>query len=86
MLFGPILWATGFSCRLHRWLEQVVQVDQVVGHHVQAKYGTDVPLAAQFELLLSAESLQPSEHLFDATAGIDRPGIAHVAGGAAIDC
>ncbi len=93
MFFGPHLWATGFSCRLHRWLEQVAQADQVVGDHVQAKYGTDVLLAAQFELPQPSERLllrrslrlEPTKYLFDATASIDRLGVAHVTGGAAID-
>ena len=63
----------------------VAQADQVVGDHMQAKYGTDFVLAAQFELVQPAERLDPTVPLFDATAGIDRLGVAHMAGGAAID-
>ena len=101
MLFWAHLWATGCSCRLHHGLllrrklrqEQVAQADQVVGDHMQAKHGTDFVLAAQFELAQSAECLllrrslrlEPTEHLLDPPVGIDRLGIAHVTGGAAID-
>ena len=85
MFFGPHLCATGFSCRLHGGLEQVAQADQVVVDHVQAKYGTDVLLAAQFELPQPSERLEPTKYLFDATACIYLLGIAHMAGGAAID-
>ena len=35
MLFGPHLWATGYSCRLQGGLEQVAQADRVVGDYVQ---------------------------------------------------
>ena len=56
--FWAHLWAAGCSCRLQhgRLLrsrlrqEQVAQADQVVGDHMQAKYGTDFVLVAQFEL------------------------------------
>ena len=36
VLFWVQLWTTCGSCRLHRWLEQVAQADQVVSDHVQA--------------------------------------------------
>ena len=85
LLFGAHLWGTCCSCRLYGGLEQVAQADRVVGDHVQAKHGTDVVLAAQFELAQSAERLEPTKHLFDPPAGIDRLGVAHMAGGAAID-
>ena len=93
MLFGPHLWATDYSCRLHGWLEQVAQADQVVGDHVQTEHSTDSVLAAQFELPQSAERLllrrslrlEPTKYLFDRPAGIDRLGVAPVTGGAAID-
>jgi hypothetical protein len=62
------LWATDCSCCLHHGLllrrrlrqKQVAQADQVVGDYVQAQHGTDVLLAAQFELPQSAKRLEPT--------------------------
>jgi hypothetical protein len=85
VLFWAFIWATGCSCRLHHGLQQVAQADQVVGDPMQAKHGTDFVLAAQFELTQSAVCLDPTKYLFDSTAGMDRLGVAHVAGGATID-
>jgi hypothetical protein len=85
VLFDPHHWATDYSCHLYPGLEQVAQADQVVGDHVQTEYGTDTFLAAQFELPQSVERLEPAERLLDSPSGIDRLGVAHVAGGAAID-
>ena len=80
------LWATACSCSLHHCrFEQVAQPDQVVGDHVQAKHRTHLVGAAQLELAQTAPLLDPAKHLLDAAAGIDRLGVALVAGGAAID-
>ena len=85
MLFGPHHWATDYSCRLHGGLQQVAQAAQIVGDHVQTEHSTDFVMAAQFELAQSAERLEPTKYLFDPPAGIYLLGVAHVAGGAAID-
>ena len=77
----------------HRWPEQTAQLDQVVGDPMQAKHGADLFGAAQLELAQSAPllllrrrlRLDPAQHLLDATAGVDRLGVALMAGGAAID-
>jgi hypothetical protein len=60
-------------------------VDQVVGDHMQAEHGNDIGLAARLELAQAAELLGPADHLFDPSAGIDRFGVALMAGGTAID-
>jgi len=46
---------------------------------------THLACAAQFELAQAAPLFDPAEHLLDAPAGVDRLGVAVVAGGAAID-
>ena len=79
------LWATTCSCRRHRRFEQVAQPDQVVGDHVQPKHRTHLVCAAQLELAQPAPLFDPAKHLLDAAAGIDRLGVARMAGGAAID-
>ena len=79
------LWATGCSCRRHRWFEQVAQPNQVVGDHVQAKHRTHLVGAAQLELAQTAPLLDPAKHLLDAAVGIDRLGVALMAAGADID-
>jgi len=81
----PHLWATCRSCGLQLAVEQVAQADQVVGDHVQTKHRTDVLSAAHFELAQPAPLLDPAKHLLDTAAGVDRLGLALVAGGAAID-
>ena len=45
---------------------------------MQAKYGTDVLLAANLDLAQPAKSLAPTKHLLDPSAGMDRLGVAHV--------
>jgi hypothetical protein len=81
----PHLWATSSSCRRHRRSEKVAQPDQVVGDHVQAKHCTHLFGAAQLELTQPTPLFDPAEHLLDAAAGVDRLGVALVAGGAAIN-
>ena len=72
-----------------RGAEQIAEADQVVGDHVQTKHRSDLFGAAQFELAQTAPlvlqrrrlCLDPGKHLLDAPAGIDRHGVALVAGG-----
>jgi hypothetical protein len=52
---------------------------------VQPKHRGDLFGAADFELTQTAPLFDPAEHLIDAAAGVDRLGVALVAGGAAID-
>lgn len=78
-------WPTCHSCRRHYRIEQVAQADQVVGDHVQAKHRTHLACAAQLELAQAAPLFDPAKHFLDAAAGIDRLGVALVAGCAAID-
>ena len=67
-------------------------MDQVLGDHVQTEHCSDLFGAAQFELTQSTPllllrrrlRLDPGKHLLDAPAGIDRLGIALVAGGAPV--
>jgi len=74
------------SCRLHRrGTEQIAQADQVVGDHVQAEHRSDLFGAAQLELTQPAPLLDPAKHLLNPAAGVDRLGVALVAGGAAIN-
>lgn len=78
-------------------LEDVFQADQVVSDHVQAEHPAEFSLARaarasgtiglwpRQELAQPASLFEPANNLLDATSGIDRLGIAHVAGGAAIN-
>ena len=52
---------------------------------MQTKHRSDLFGAAQLELAQTAPLFDPAKHLLDAAAGIDRLGVALVAGGAAID-
>jgi hypothetical protein len=52
---------------------------------VQAKHCTHLACAAQLELALTAPLFDSAKHLLDATASVDRLGVALVAGGAAVD-
>lgn len=52
---------------------------------MQSKDSAHLACAAQLELAQPAPLLDPTKHLLDAAAGIDRLGVALVAGGAAID-
>ena len=90
----PYLWAKRCSRCLHRrGTEQVAQADQVVGDHVQVKHTAHLFDASQFELAQTTPlillrrrlRLDSGKHLLDAPAGLDRLGVALVAGGAAIN-
>lgn len=72
----PHFRATRCSCRHHRWFDQIAQADQVVVDHVQAKHRADLFGAAQLELAQTAPLFDPTKHLLDAAAGIDRLGVA----------
>ena len=52
---------------------------------MQAKHSAHLLGAAQLELAQTAPLLDPAEYLLDSTAGIDRLGVALMAGGAAVD-
>ena len=52
---------------------------------MQAKHRTHLVGATHFELTQPAPLFDPAKHLLDATAGVDRLGVALVPGGAAID-
>lgn len=53
---------------------------------MQAKHRTHLAYAAQLELTQTAPLFDPAKHLLDAATGVDRLGVALVAGSAAIDC
>ena len=82
----PHLWTKCCSCRLHRCgTEQIAEADQVVGDHMQVKHRSYLLGAAQFKLAQYAPLFDPSKHLLDAPAGIDRICVSLVAVGAPVN-
>ena len=56
-----------------------------MGDHVQAKHRTHLACAPQLELTQAAPLFDPAKQILVAAAGVDRLGVALVAGSAAID-
>ena len=52
---------------------------------MQTEYGTDIALPSQLELAETSELLDPAKDLFNPSAGMNRLGVALMAGGTAID-
>jgi hypothetical protein len=69
--------------RLH--LEDVAHTDQVIADHMRTKPTADIVLTTQLELAQTVPLLDPAKNRFDATTGMDRSGMALVAGRATIE-